>query len=176
MEEILIPVECLYDIPSLNHMSMPSYKKGDIFMLNPDHEVHIELQEHGVFKEIDNNLCEFICKYPSLVINKKTYEVNDKILKKDIDSFETETLKNLYYIGYIEKRLINKKKSNKKVSKNKTTKNKVAETYTMLAKKYGISTPDFKKTILEQAGIEIKDMRKKVPLKEKKIIIGVLNK
>lgn len=51
MEEILIPMLCLYDIPSLNQMSMPSYKKGDIFMFNPDHEIHLELFEHDVFKK-----------------------------------------------------------------------------------------------------------------------------
>lgn len=170
MEEILIPMVCLYDIPSLNPMSMPSYKKGDIFMYNPYHEIHVELDEHGCFVEVENNLCDFICQYPHLFVNGTYYEVGEKIADKDIKSFDDETLKSLYYIGHIQKKL-----KPKQATKNKNAK-KVAETYAILAKKLGYNKDDFKTTLLDKAGIEVKDMRKKVPNKIKKQIIEVLSK
>ena len=52
---------------------------------------------------------------------------------------------------------------------------KVAETYAILAKKLGYNKDDFKTTLLDKAGIEVKDMRKKVPNKIKKQIIEVLS-
>lgn len=177
MEEILIPMECLYDIPSLNHMSMPDYKKGDIFMFNPDHEVHVELYEHGVFKEVENNLCEFICQYLGLNINGHIYKIGEKVADKDIESCDESTLKNLYNIGYIQKKLINNKQDKKQVKKKtKTTKakNKPSETYSTLAKKLSKNKDEFKKAVLDSLGIDIKDMRKKVPSNIKKKIIGAL--
>lgn len=169
MEEILIPMECLYDIPSLNQMAMPSYKAGDIFMFNPYHEVHVELDEHGVFKEVENNLCNFTCKYPDLVVNGNRYQLEDKIADKDIKALDDETLRSLIYIGYIDKRLKKynpnpntKQKSVKKQSAKKST----AETYTMTARKLNMSSADFKKQCFDVLGIEIKDMRKKCPKKQ----------
>ena len=179
MEEILIPMECLYDIPSLNEMSMPSYKKGDIFMFNPYHEIHVELDEHAVFKEIDNNLCDFFCKYPGLSINGNRYEIDEKIADEDIKSIDEESLRSLYYIGYIQKVVRKKKSDEKAVKKNaKTSKAKKTnvETYAMIASKLGYKSPDFKKACLDVLGIEIKDMRKKAPLKVKKEIIKKLSK
>lgn len=177
MEEILIPMECLFDIPSLNHMMMPSYKKGDIFLYNPHHEVHVELEEHGVFKEIDNDLCDFICEYPNLLINETVYNIGQKLSKKDIDSFDTETLKNLYYIGYIKKVLkqeANNKKSKTNSPKKKNAKKAKAETFATLAKKLNKTNDEFKKAVFDALDIEIKDMRKKVPSKLSKKIIGAL--
>lgn len=180
MEEILIPMECLYDIPSLNEMSMPSYKKGDIFMFNPYHEIHVELDEHGVFKEVENNLCNFICQYPDLDINGTVYNIGEEIADKDIKSLDSESLRSLYYIGYIQKVLkdnnLSPKKSVKKPTKKSKTKKSTAETYTMIASKMGFSTPDFKKACFDVLGIEVKDMRKKAPLKLQKQIIKALGK
>lgn len=167
MEDILIPMECLYDIPSLNQMAMPSYKAGDIFMFNPYHEVHVELDEHGVFKEVENNLCNFTCKYPDLVINGERYQINDKIADKDINALDNETLKSLIYIGYIDKRLKTKEKDNKQPksdkSKNKTTQKPTSETYAAIASKLGLKSADFKKACFDDLGINVKDMRKTCP-------------
>lgn len=179
MEEILIPMECLYDIPSLNEMSMPSYKKGDIFMFNPHHEIHVELDEHNVFKEVENNLCDFICQYPDLSINGTTYQIGEKIARKDIEKLDEESLKSLYYIGYIQKVLITKtdnKNQKKKTTKNKKPKKVVAETYTMIASKLGINSADFKKLCFDTLSIEVKDMRKKCPKNQKQKIIKELGK
>lgn len=177
MEEILIPVECLYDIPSLNEMSMPSYKKGDIFMFNPYHEIHVELEEHGVFKEIENNLCNFICQYPDLLINGTKYQIGEKVADKDIKSIDTESLKSLYYIGYLQKVLVKKenpKSVSTKQTKNQKTKKTTAETYTIIASKMNIPSSDFKKQCFDVLGIEIKDMRKKCPKNQKQKIIKAL--
>lgn len=167
MEEILIPMECLYDIPSVNQMSMPSYKKGDIFMFNPHHEIHVELDEHGVFKEIDNDLCDFTCKYPDLLLNGTYYQINEKIADKDIKSLDDETLKSLYYIGYLDKRLKVEEENNKPTKtnkpKNKTTQKPTAETYTAIASKLGMKSATFKKACFNELGINIKDMRKRCP-------------
>ena len=95
---------------------------------------------------------------------------NCEIADKDIKSFDDETLKSLYYIGHIQKKL-----KPKQATKNKNAK-KVAETYAILAKKLGYNKDDFKTTLLDKAGIEVKDMRKKVPNKIKKQIIEVLSK
>lgn len=179
MEEILIPMECLYDIPSLNQMAMPSYKAGDIFMFNPYHEVHVELDEHGVFKEVENNLCNFTCKYPDLVINGERYQVNDEIADKDINALDNETLRSLIYIGYIDKRL--KEKSNipdrdkKPIKKQKTTK-PTAKTYVAIARKLGLKSADFKKACFDRLGIEVKDMRKNCPKKQMAKILKELGK
>ena len=180
MEEILIPMECLYDIPSLNQMSMPSYKKGDIFMFNPHHDVHVELDEHGVFKEVENNLCDFTCKYPDLLLNGTYYQIDEKIADEDIKSLDEETLRSLYYIGYIDKRLKTKKENNKQPKtnkpKNKTTQKPTAETYAMIARKLGIKSVDFKKACFDVLGIEVKDMRKKCPKKQMTKILKKLGK
>lgn len=173
MEEILIPVECLYDIPSLNEMSMPSYKKGDIFMFNPYHEIHVELDEHGVFKEIDNSLCNFVCQYPGLNVNGTQYQIGEQITDKDIKSLDEESLKSLYYIGYIKKVLI-EKKSSKEKPKCQKVKKPTSETYTIIASKLGVSSTDFKKRCFDVLGIEIKDMRKKCPKNQKTKIIKAL--
>lgn len=179
MEDILIPMECLYDIPSLNQMAMPSYKAGDIFMFNPYHEVHVELDEHGIFKEVENNLCNFTCKYPDLVINGERYQVNDKIADKDINALDNETLKSLIYIGYIDKRLKEKSdtpnKNKKPIKKQKITK-PTAETYVAIARKLGLKSADFKKACLDVLGIEIKDMRKNCPKKQMTKILKELGK
>ena len=179
MEEILIPMECLYDIPSLNQMAMPSYKAGDIFMFNPYHEVHVELDEHGVFKEVENNLCNFICEYPDLVINGSKYQLEDKIADKDIESLDEETLKSLIYIGYINKRLkennSNANTKPKSIKKQKAKKS-TAETYAMTARKLNMSSADFKKQCFDVLGIEIKDMRKKCPKKQMTKILKELGK
>lgn len=167
MEEILIPMECLYDIPSVNQMSMPSYKKGDIFMFNPHHEIHVELDEHGVFKEVDNKLCDFTCKYPDLLVNGTYYQINEKIADKDINSLDEETRRSLYYIGYIDKKLKIKEENNKPTKtnnpKNKTTKKSTSKTYVAIASKLGMKSVDFKKACSDKLGINIKDMRKKCP-------------
>lgn len=175
IEEILIPMRCLYDIPSLNEMSMPSYKAGDIFLFNPFHEVHVELDEHGCFQELENKLCDFICQYPQSNINGNIYNVGDKIASKDIENTDEDVIRNLCYIGYIQKVV---KKENKKpsVKNNKTSKAKKtnAETYTTIARKFAIDKDMFKKRLLDELGIEVKDMRKKVPLNLKKKIIKLL--
>lgn len=175
MEEILIPMVCLYDIPSLNEMSMPAYKAGDIFMFNPYHEIHVELDEHGVFKEVEDNLCDFFCAYPELNVNGTKYSINEKITDKDIKSLDLESLRSLCYIGYINKRLKEKQKDDKP-SKPKTQNKKkiVAETYATIASKLGLEKTDFKKACFDALGIEVKDMRKKCPKNEGKKIIKAL--
>lgn len=175
MEEILIPMECLYDIPSLNHMAMPSYKKGDIFMYNPYHEVHVELEEHGVFKEIDNNLCDFICQYQGLLVGEKQYNDGEKINYEHIKLFNDDVIKNLCVVGYIKKVLKKQKKENVKGTKKQKAKKTTSETYTTLGRKLGYESSDFKKKILEVLDIEI-DLRKKVPAKIKKKIIEAFGK
>lgn len=182
MEEILIPMECLYDIPSLNHMAMPSYKKGDIFMYNPYHEVHVELEEHGVFKEVENNLCKFICQYQGLLINKKQYDVGEEISDEDIKLFSDTAIKDLCVVGYIQKVLKKEKVSKQqkvtqtKGTKKQTAKKSTSETYATLGRKLGYKSPDFKKEIFNALGIEVKDMRKKVPAKVKKKITEAFGK
>jgi len=179
MEEILIPMECLYDIPSLNQMSMPSYKAGDIFMFNPYHEVHVELDEHGVFKDVENNLCDFFCHYPDLNINGTKYQVKEEISFKDIEALDDETLKSLLYIGYIDKRLKTKtniKNKKKEVAKKSKAKKTTSETYAIIASKLGFEKDEFKKACLDVLNIEIKDMRKKCPKNQKQKIIKSLRK
>lgn len=193
MEEILIPMECIYDIPSLNQMSMPSYKAGDIFMFNPYHEVHVELDEHGVFKEVDNNLCYFTCKYPDININGKLYQVNEEIADKDIEALDDETLKSLLYIGYIDKRLKELKpriennieidnkpndiKTDNKSIKTSKAKKPTSETYAIIASKLGFEKDEFKKACFDELGINIRDMRKKCPKSQmNKIITALKNK
>lgn len=179
MEEILIPMECLYDIPSLNQMSMPSYKAGDIFMFNPYHEVHVELDEHGVFKEVENNLCNFFCHYPDLAINGSKYQIGEEITVKDIKSLDDETLRSLLYIGYIDKRLKIKKQTQNeenKVAKKSKAKKTTSETYAIIASKLGFEKDEFKKACLDVLNIEIKDMRKKCPKNQKQKIIKSLRK
>lgn len=179
MEEILIPMECLYDIPSLNQMSMPSYKAGDIFMFNPYHEVHVELDEHGVFKDVENNLCDFFCHYPDLAINGNKYQIGEEITVKDIKSLDDETLRSLLYIGYIDKRLKIKKQTQNeenKVAKKSKAKKTTSETYAIIASKLGFERDEFKKACLDVLNIEIKDMRKKCPKNQKQKIIKSLRK
>ena len=174
LETIEIPVKCRFDIPSLNQMAMPSYKAGDIFLFNPYHEVHVELDEHGCFEEIDNNLCDFICQYPNAVLGSKDYKVGEKIADKDIKALDENVIRDLCYVGYIQKILKTKTSSNNK-SKNQKAKNSPSETYALLARKIGIDNATFKKTIFDELGIEVKDMRKKVPLKTKTKILKIFN-
>lgn len=172
MEQVLIPVRCRYDIPSLNPMSMPSYKAGDIFMFNPYHEIHVELDEHNCFEEIDNDLCNFICQYPNVVLGTKQYKVGEKIADKDIKLLQDEVIANLCYVGYIQKVL---KSSSDNTAKKSKAKKHPSETFTILAKQIGISKDEFKKKIFDELGIEVKDMRKKVPLKTKNKILKLFN-
>lgn len=176
MEEILIPMKCRYDIPSLNQMAMPSYKAGDIFLYNPFHEVHVELDEHGCFEEIENKLCKFICQYPDIMLNGKYYQVGEKIADEDIQNTSDEVIKNLCYVGYIQKIFKPQKNTSSNKQKNQKAKKTTSETYTILAQKLGLDKTTFKKTIFDKLGIEVKDMRKKVPLKTKKEILKVLGK
>lgn len=172
MEQVLIPVRCRYDIPSLNPMSMPSYKAGDIFMFNPYHEIHVELDEHNCFEEIDNDLCNFICQYPNVVLGKKQYKVGEKIADKDIKALKDEVIANLCYVGYIQKVL---KSSSDNITKKPKAKKSTSETFATLARKLEVDNATFKKTIFDELGIEVKDMRKKVPLQTKKKILKLFN-
>lgn len=177
MNEILIPVKCIYDIPSLNEMAMPSYKAGDIFLFNPFHEVHVELDEHGCFQELENDLCDFICQYPQSNINGNIYQIGDKITNEDIEKTDEDVIRNLCYVGYIQKILKKPtKKSSEKNNKKQKAKKTTSETFATLARKYAIDKDVFKKKLLDELGIEVKDMRKKVPLKLKSKIIKLLGK
>lgn len=78
MEKILIPVIANCDIEeSIPYMGI-GCKKGDVFMFDPNNEIHYALQENGCFTDISNDKCIFICKFPNLNL-EKVYQLEEEI-------------------------------------------------------------------------------------------------
>lgn len=173
MEEILIPMIAKCKIEESIPAMGIACKKGDIFMFNPYNEIHVALYDSDLFKNIPKDQCTFFCKYIGGLNLGKFYKYNEEI---DTTELTEENLNDLCMLGYI-KKVYNKTKTNSKKSvKNKTTKKPVSETYTSIARKFNKKSDEFKKAVFELTGIEIKDMRKKAPLKEYNKIIEALNK
>lgn len=174
MEKFLIPMIALDDIQESIPAMGIGCKKGDVFMLDLDNEIHLELMDNNLFTEYPNNKCKFICKYVGgLQLGTHIYEYNEEI---DTSELDDNILRNLYSINYIKKEIKKKTDNSKKSDKNKTVKKQETITYIKLAKKLEKSSTDFKKEVLELTGIEIKDMRKNIPNKEKKKIIEAFKK
>lgn len=167
MDNILIPMIALCDIEESIPAMGIGCKKGDIFLFDPDNQLHQVLKDSNSFAEVDNSKCKFYCNFqPRLEIGNKEYEFGEEINTKNLNN---TVLNNLAYIGYIKKVL---KTSVKEKTKNTTTKKKKINsiTYSKLAKDLNCKTADFKKIVVENLGYDIADMRKKVPaLKLRKI-------
>lgn len=170
MNKILVPMIARHDIEESIPAMGIGCKKGDIFMFDPDNEIHVALYDSNMFKEVPNKNCIFTCMYVGgFQLGDERYDYKEIV---DISNTSEEVIRNLYMIGYLKKELVKKTSDSKKSVKNK----KVSETYTKLAKELGKSSKEFKKEVFELTGIEIKDMRKNIPAKEKKKIIEALNK
>lgn len=170
--EILIPVRCNFDIESLNHMNMPSYKAGDIFMFNPFHEIHVELEEGGFFTEIEDNECDFTCDY-NMILNHHSYKVGDKITDEDIQAIGKNTIRDLCFVGQLIKRVKGQEVDNNKEEDKQQDKKPQPQkqqtnhmgfvSYAMIAKELKIDGKEFKKRCADELGVIIPDMRKKCP-------------
>lgn len=174
MEKFLIPMIALDDIQESIPAMGIGCKKGDVFMLDLDNEIHLELMDNNLFKDYPNDQCVFICKYVGgLALGDKIYQYNDEI---DISNLTDDILRNLYSINYIKKEIKKKINNSQKSVKNNKIKKAKQVTYTQLAKQLNKNSKDFKKEVLELTGIQIKDMRTNIPNKEKKIIIEAFKK
>lgn len=167
MEQILIPMFATCNIEESVPATGIGCKAGDLFLFNPDNELHIELDDSGCFKPIPNSECEFYALYSPLRIGDKVYHYDDLV---DVSNVNDMLLDDLILIGYL-KKVYNKVNKNKfPKTKNKSNKNnKPKVTYSSLAKELNIDPKQFKQLCLEVLDEKI-DMRKGVSkAKEKKI-------
>lgn len=161
MEEIIIPMIANEDIEESIPAMGIGCKKGDIFLYNPENQIHVNLKDNGVLKEVPNKKCDFICNFtPRLDIGNREYKFGEVVEQENI---EPTTLYNLTYIGYLKKVVKENKNDSDNKSKEKVKPKTKTITYSKLAKEYDLKPKDFKAIILEKLGYNILDMRTNVP-------------
>lgn len=176
MEELQIPVEVINDIGEIYSIyGVSTYKTGDIFMFNPNHSMHIELEDSGYFKQIDNSRCNFYSLYPELDMGSGCYCFNEKI---DIENISDDALNALTFVGRIRKELKTNKEletaKQKPESKIKKENKKVKTfKYKDIAKALNIKFSELKKKAIA-LNIEIADRDKKVGKKKMNELIEAL--
>jgi len=170
MEELQIPVEVINDIGEIYSIyGVSTYKTGDIFMFDPNHSMHIELEDSGYFKQIDNSKCDFYSLYPDLNMGDRHYDIDEKI---NVENISDDALTALTFTGRIRKELKTSKpeklkENNKKKKVNKTFK------YKDVAKALSIKFSELKKKA-NALNIEIADKDKKIAKKKMNEIIEAL--
>lgn len=177
-DKIIIPMIAKEDIEESIPAMGIGCKKGEVFMYDPENQIHVNLKDNGVLADMPNNKCDFICNFfPRLELGNHEYEFGEVVNQKNIDK---TVLFNLTFIGYLKKVVKTEEpkqkaeKKEKSQSKTKTNKNNI--TYTKLAKEYKLSAKDFKEKIAEKLGYNISDMRKNVPSVKLRAIKKILEK
>ena len=159
MEGTTFPVEVINDIGEIYSIyGVSTYKTGDIFMFDPNHSMHIELEDSGYFKQVDNSKCDFYSLYPDLNLGDKFYDIDEKIDVKDLSE---DALNSLTIVGRIRKQLkSNDKKELKLENKSKKAKRQSFK-YKDIAKALNIKFSELKKKAIA-LNIEISDRDKKI--------------
>lgn len=166
MEELQIPVEVIHDIGEIYSIyGVSTYKTGDIFMFDPNHSMHIELEDSGYFKQIDNSKCDFYSLYPDLDMGDKHYNIGEKL---NVENVSDDALMALTFAGRIRKEL--KSESKKPVKNKKKTK---TFKYKDIAKALNIKFSELKKKAIS-LNIKIDDRDKKVAKAKMNRIIEAL--